>query len=62
MRNYIALYETSYCGIYTREIEFQSCHRANSKANKEDALCEIYRRFEKKIARTAVVLETRLAD
>lgn len=38
-----------------------SNHRANSKANKADALYEIWKRKEKGIARNAEVLETDLA-
>lgn len=61
-RKYIAVYEFSYYGTYTEEIEFYSEHRANSKANKEDAMREIRRRKERGIARNAEVLETYLAN
>lgn len=60
MRKYIAVFELKFHGTYTQEIEFFSDHRANSKANKEDAMHEIWRRFEKGIARNAEVLETYL--
>lgn len=62
LRKYIALYEYSYYGKYKRDIEFMSEHRANSKANKQDALSEIRRTKERGIARNAVVLETYLID
>lgn len=62
MRKYIAVYEYSFYGTYTQEIEFFSDHRANSKANKADALHEIWRTSEKGIARSAEVLRTYLAE
>lgn len=61
MRHYIAVFEYSFYGTYTEEIDFMSNHRANSKANKTDAMHEIWKRKEKGIARNAEVLETYLA-
>lgn len=61
MRNYIAVYEYSFRGTYTEEIEFGSDHRANSKANYEDALKEIRRRKERGISSSAVIKKTYLA-
>lgn len=62
MRNYIAIFKYSFYGTYTQEIEFESDHRANSKANKADAMKAIRERFERGIAQNAEVLETYLAD
>lgn len=61
MREYIAIFKYSFHGTYTQDIEFMSNHRANSKANKQDAMHEIWKRCEKGIARNAEVLETYLA-
>lgn len=61
MREYIAIFTYSYYGTYTQEVSFFSDHRANSKANKEDAMREIRRSFERGIAGSAEILETRLA-
>lgn len=62
MRNYIAVFKYSFHGTYTQEIEFMSNHRANSKADKQDAMHEIWKRYERGIASNAEVLETYMAD
>lgn len=57
-RNYIALIEYSFYGTYTETFSFKSRYRANSKANKLDALNAWKRRKEKGISRNSIVLET----
>lgn len=62
MRNYVGIFEYTFHGTYTREIEFCSDHRANSKANYEDCMKKIRARYERGISNNATILKTYLAD